>query len=80
MNMALLKEFFGWMTLINLLVFIIAVFASLLLRGIIQRIHGKMFGLTPEAINAFLYGYLGVYKIVFTVFVLIPWIALTIMS
>ena len=52
----------------------------IVLKDVIQRVHGKMFGLSPEAINAFLYGWLGLYKIVFIVFVLTPWISLLIIS
>ena len=79
MNMALLKEFFMWCTIINLVIFMWSTIMCVAAKGFIQRVHGKMFGLKPETINAFLYGYLGFYKIVFIGFVLVPWIALTIM-
>ena len=78
MDINTLKEFFGWMTVINLGLFIWITVMCIVAKGFIQRVHGKLFGLSPETINAFLYGYLGIYKIVFTVFVLTPWIALTI--
>jgi bacteriorhodopsin len=38
-----------------------------------------MFGLSQDTVNAILYGFLGFYKLVFIVFVLVPWIALVIM-
>ncbi|MEN8254113.1 MAG: DUF6868 family protein [Verrucomicrobiota bacterium] len=79
MDMVLLKEFFGWMVLINFGIFMISAIMCITLKGFVQRVHGKMFGLAPETINAFLYGYLGAYKIAFTAFMLAPWIALTIM-
>ena len=79
MDMVLLKEFFMWCTIVNFVIFMWAAIMCMFGQGLIQRVHGKMFGLAPETINAFLYGYLGFYKIVFIVFVLVPWIALTIM-
>ena len=45
----------------------------------IVRIHGSMFGLSPEFIKGALYGFLGVYKIVLIVFIFVPWIALLLM-
>ena len=79
MDMALLKEFFMWMTVINFGLFMWSVIMCILAKGFIYRVHGKMFGLSQETVNAMLYGFLGFYKIVFIVFVLAPWIALTIM-
>ena len=80
MNMAILSEFFMWMTIINVLIIILTAVLFMLLKDIAVRIHGKMFGLSPEAICAALYGYLGVYKIVFIVFCLVPWLTLKIIS
>lgn len=80
MDINTLKEFFGWMTLINFGIFTLSAIMCMSAKGFIQRVHGKLFGLAPETINAFLYGYIGFYKIVFIVFVLVPWIALTIIG
>jgi hypothetical protein len=78
--MEMLYELFMWMTVINLVVFIWSAVMCMLLKNLIVRIHGKLFGLSPEAIKATLYGFLGVYKIVFIVFVFVPWVALSIMT
>ncbi|VGO12894.1 hypothetical protein PDESU_01448 [Pontiella desulfatans] len=80
MNIELMREFFGWMTLINLGLYIWTAVMCFFCKGMIYRTHGKMFRLTPEAINAFLYGYLGVYKIFFIAFNLVPWLALVLMT
>lgn len=80
MNMAILKEFFMWCTIINLGLFTWSAIMCMACKGFIQRVHGKMFDLPPETINSMLYGFLGFYKIVFIVFVLAPWIALEIIS
>ena len=80
MNIELLRTFFGWITLINLVLLTFTAIMCMTARGLIQKMHGKLFGLSPEAINAFLYGYLGLYKICFIVFNLVPWIALVIIT
>ena len=80
MDLALLKEFFMWMTVVNLGLFMWMAIMCMLAKGFIYRVHGKLFGLSQETVNAMLYGFLGFYKIVFIVFVLVPWIALTIMT
>lgn len=80
MDISMLKEFFMWMTVINLLLFMWSAIMCMALKNFIVRFHGRLFGLSPEAIKASLYGFLGVYKIVFIVFVLVPWLALLIIS
>jgi hypothetical protein len=77
--MEMLKEFFGWMTVINLVLFIFTAVISIWCRGMIYRIHGALFGLNANTINAMLYGFLAFYKIMFFILVLAPWITLTIM-
>ncbi|MEA2069348.1 MAG: hypothetical protein U9P12_09120 [Verrucomicrobiota bacterium] len=78
MTIELLKEFFMWNTVVNLILFMWSAIMCIYCKGLIYRVHGKMFGLGEDTINAIMYGFLGAYKIVFIVFVLAPWIALTI--
>ncbi len=80
MNIEILKEFFMWNTVIHLGLFIWTGLMCTCCKSFIYRAHGKMFGLGEEAIDAFLYGFLALYKIVFLVFVLVPWFALMIIS
>lgn len=80
MELHVLKEFFMWNTVINLGLFIWTAVMCIWCRGFIYRVHGKMFGLSESTMNTILYSFLGAYKIVFIVFVLVPWIALTIIS
>ena len=80
MNMELLKTFFMWCTIINLGLFMWTAIMCVYCKGLIYRVHGKIFGLDEDTINAMLYGFLGFYKIVFIVFAFVPWIALMIMS
>ena len=80
MEVVTLEEVFRWMTVINLILFAWTAIMCTTARGFIHRVHGKMFGVSPETINACIYGFLGVYKIVFIVFVLVPWITLLIID
>ncbi|MDZ8119970.1 DUF6868 family protein [Pontiella agarivorans] len=80
MNMEFLRQFFGWMTLINLALFIFTALMSAFCRGLIYKVHSRMFGLSEETTNKALYYFLAFYKIIFITFNLIPWLALTIMT
>jgi hypothetical protein len=80
MTIDTLREFFMWCTVINLGLFAWTAIMCATCRGFIVRVHGKMFGLSEATINSMLYGFLAAYKIVFIVFVLVPWIALSIMA
>ena len=51
MDIYTLKDFFGWMTLINLGLFAWTAIMCVWCRGLIYRVHGKMFGLTEETTN-----------------------------
>jgi hypothetical protein len=79
MNMEIMTEFFGWMTLINLILFIWTAGMSVYCRGFVQRVHARVFDLSEDAVNKALYNFLAFYKIVFIVLNLAPWLALTIM-
>jgi len=80
MNLETLRELFMWMTVINLGIFIWSAVLCMVMKNFIARFHGRMFGLSPEAIKATLYGFLGVYKCILIVFVFVPWLALMIIS
>lgn len=69
-----------WMIVINLGLLILSTVFYIIVKKWIQRIHRELFGLSPEFISAFLYGYFGIYKIIFIVFILIPWLALLIIA
>lgn len=80
MSIYTLTNVFGWMTAINFGMFILAAFMCIFANNYIARVHGKMFGLSAETIKTALYGFLGIYKLLFIVFCLIPWIALMIVG
>ncbi len=80
MDILVLKEFFMWMTVLNIAIMMLQTFLCIGLKGLIGRMHGRMFGISPDAIKVAIYGYLGVYKVCLIVFCLTPWLALVIMT
>ena len=79
MSIEILKEFFGWMTLVNLGLYMWTAIMCIVCKGFMTRVAGKMFGVAEETGKAIIYGYVGMYKLLFISFNLIPWLALTIM-
>jgi hypothetical protein len=80
MDLMTLREFFGWMTLINLVLYFWAVFMTVCCRNLVVGISSKLFGVSEEAGKGMIYGYLGGYKLLFITFNLVPWLALVFMS
>jgi len=80
MNLETAKELFGLMVLINLGLFIWTAVMSTCCRRFICNVHSRLFKLEENTVNAMLYGFLAFYKIVFFVFVLVPWAALALMT
>ncbi|MDF7800789.1 hypothetical protein P4C99_15045 [Pontiellaceae bacterium B1224] len=80
MNLEIMREFFGWMTLINLGFYMWTAIMCIFVKGFISRISGAMFGVDEATGRSIIYGYVGMYKLLFIVFNLVPWIALTIMT
>lgn len=80
MTICTVQAFFMWCTIINgaLLVFsaLICAFAG----DWIYRMHGTLFSLPRESFNVVLYGFIGVFKILFLVFNLVPYLALLILT
>lgn len=80
MDIQALKEFFMWCTIINgaVLVFwsIICLFAS----DWVYRMHSRWFPMPREVFNVVIYSFLGVFKIVFLVFNVVPYVALLIIG
>jgi len=80
MDIVIVRAFFMWCTIINgaLLVFssLICAFAG----DWIYRMHSRWFTLSREAFNTVIYSFIGLYKIFFIVFNLVPYLALAIVG
>ena len=80
MNVELLREFFGWMTLINLVAYMLTASICILMKDVMVTFTGKLFGVDDARSKTVTYWYVGMYKLFFLVFNLVPWLALVIMT
>jgi len=80
MDIQTLTTFFMWCTIINggLLVFwsMMSIFAP----DFVYRMQSRWFPISREAFNVVLYSFLGLFKIVFLVFNVVPYVALLIIG
>ena len=80
MDIEILKQFLMWCTIINAAMFVISALSLAWLGDFAYRMHGKMFKLSRESFNVVIYSYIGLYKVLFTVFNLAPYLALVIIT
>ena len=75
-----LTAFFGWCTVINIGILMVAALVLGLMRGTISQIHAKMFNLNEADLSRAYFQYLAQYKIAVLVLNLVPYIALKIVA
>ncbi|MHC4984888.1 MAG: DUF6868 family protein [Planctomycetota bacterium] len=75
-----LTDFFMWCTIIGGGLLVVSSLMCMAMKNMIAKIHGKFFGIGPEATKTAVYGYIGLFKILWLVFAVIPWIALLIVD
>jgi len=80
MNVALAREFFMWCTVIDLGLLIFSALIVTLGGNWVYGIHGRMFPMPRETFNAAIYKMIGIFKILWVVFNLVPFIALSIIA
>ena len=78
MNIKKITAFFLWCTIINgcLLVFVFII--GIIAMDLVTSIHSNLFQIPHEVINVAYYSFLGLYKIVWLVFNVVPYVALCI--
>ncbi len=74
------RTFFMWCSILNFALLILSFLLCAGGAGWVYRIHSKWFPLPRETFSAMLYGFLGVYKMLWFVFNVIPYVALVIMT
>ena len=80
MDLATLKTFFGWCTVIHMGLLIYASLMVTVFRNWVYNLSIKLFPMTRETHTAVVYSFLGVYKLMIFVFALVPWVVLVLMS
>lgn len=78
MDIQKLISFFKWCTIINGVLLVYSVIMLVWLPDFIYDFHGQMFSLSRESFDVIIYAFIGLYKIFFIVFNVVPWAALVI--
>ena len=71
--------FFGWMTIVNMGIYLITVIAVASMRDFAFRMNSKIFQISEEEVAKTTFKYVGAYKLLLTVFCFTPWLALKLM-
>ena len=72
--------FFGWLTIVNIGIYLITTLALWLMRDFAYRMNAKVFGIDERDVGRISMQYIGAYKLLITVFCFAPWLALKLMS
>jgi len=80
MNIEILTSFFMWCTIINGSLLVLWTTMSILTPDLVYRTQSKWFPIPRETFNIVIYSYLGLFKIVFLVFSVVPYVALLIVG
>ena len=80
MTLPQLIGFFAWCTVINFVIYAIAVVFMLFARDWMANIHAAVFNVRQEDLPSIYFKYLAYYKIAILVFNLVPYLALRIIA
>jgi hypothetical protein len=72
--------FFGWLTVVNIGIYLITAIALFSMRSFVYRINSKMFKISEADVAKESFRYIGFYKLAITVFCFAPWLALKFMA
>jgi hypothetical protein len=78
MDIATLTTFFMWCTIINVGILVVWIIVFGLAPEFTYRIQTKLFPMPRETFNVIVYSGFSIYRIVFVVFNLVPYVALLI--
>lgn len=78
MDIYTLRTFFMWCTIINAGILILWTVFLVFAPDFVYRMQSKWFPIPRDTYNAIIYSFLGLFKIVFLVFNLVPYVALAI--
>ncbi len=80
MTMDQLIAFFGWCSVINIVLLMISALLLALLKESVSKIHSKMFSVDQKVVEQAYFHYLGTYKIAIIMLNIVPYFALKIIS
>ena len=76
MNIQTLTSFFMWCTIINGAMLVLWTIMCIMVPDLVYRTQSKWFPIPRETFNVVIYSFLGLFKIVFLVFNVVPYVAL----
>lgn len=80
MDIQTLTAFFMWCTVINGALLILWTTMLILAPDLVYRTQSKWFTISRETFNTVIYAFIGMFKIVFLVFNVVPYLALLIVG
>jgi hypothetical protein len=80
MDIQTLTTFFMWCTIINGALFVYSVIICKFAPDFVYRMQSKWFPIDRETNNVVIYSFLGLFKIVFLFFNVVPYVALLIIA
>ena len=80
MDRGQLKQFFLWCSLINGALLALTMLFSLLAPDLVYATQSQLFSISREGVELVIYAFLALYKVLFLVFNLVPYIALRILD
>ena len=80
MDIQTLTLFFMWCTIINVGILIFWTMFLLLAPDFVYRTQSKWFAVSQEQFDLVMYSFLGLFKALFIVFCVVPWLALVIIG
>ena len=80
MDIQTLTAFFLWCTIINGALLVLWTIICMFAPDLVYRTQNKWFPLPRETFNVVIYSFLGLFKIVFLVFNVVPYVALLIVG
>ena len=80
MDIDSIRAFFMWCTILNFALLSLSSLICICAGDWVYRIHSKLFSISRETFNMAIYSFLGLYKVLVFVFILIPYVALLIVA
>lgn len=80
MDIETLTTFFMWCTIINGAMLVFSAVMCMLVTDFVYRMHSKWFNISRDAFNVAIYSFLGLFKIFFIFFNVVPYVALLIIG
>lgn len=80
MTLPQLTEFFGWASVINIGILLLAFALLLLMKDSLLKIHGRLLDIPEQELRVIYVKYLAYYKILVFVFMLAPYLSLKLMG